>query len=111
MTMTEEKKKQKKWTAKDRRAEFAAKKMYQTTLQVVELIKKVGRNYKLQQCEHDEMICGALVQYVVDGGITDKEVIRTRTLELIGMVDEICRDVFDVKLADDDCYTTSEKGS
>lgn len=109
--MIEEKKKQAKKTAKDKKAEFVAKMMYQTTLQVVELIKNVGFNYKLQQSERDEMICGALVQYVVDGGITDKEVIRKRTLELIGMVDEICRDVFDVKLADDDCYTSSEKGS
>ena len=104
-------KKPTKKTAKERKDEFVANIMFQTSLQVVELIKKVGRKYKLQQCEHDEMICGALVQYVVDGGLLDKEFIRTRTLELIGMIDEICRDVFDVKLADYDSCTTSEKGS
>ena len=103
--------KQVKKTAKERKDEFAATMMFQTSLQVVELIKKVGRKYKLQPCEHDEMICGALVQYVVDGGLLDKEHIRTRTLELIGMIDEICRDVFGVKLAGDDCSTTTEKGS
>lgn len=100
-----------KKTAKERKDEFAAKMMFHTSLQVVEHIKKVGRKYNLQQCEHDEMMCGALVQYVVDGGIIDKEVIRTRTLELIGMIDEICRDVLGVKLVGDDSNTTNEKGS
>ena len=104
-------KKPTKKTAKEIKTEFAARMMYQTSLQVVELIKKVGRKYNLQQCEQDEMMCSALVQYVVDGGITDKEVIRTRTLELIGMVDEICRDVLGVKLAGYDSNPTPEKGS
>lgn len=104
-------KKPTKKTAKEIKNEFAARMMYQTSLQVVELIKKIGRKYNLQQCEQDEMLCSAFVQYVVDGGITDKEVIRTRTLELIGMVDEICRDVLGVKLANYDSNHTTEKGS
>lgn len=104
-------KKPAKKTAKQLKDEFAAKIMFHTSLQIVELIKKVGRKYKLQQSEHDEMICSALVQYVVDGGLLDKEHIRTRTLELIGMIDDICRDVFGVKLADNDCSTKTEKGS
>lgn len=108
--MANTKKKVKK-TAKDIKNEFVARLMFKTSLQVVEQIKKVGRKYNLQQCENDEMMCGALVQYVTDGGIIDKEVIRTRTLELIGMIDEICRDVLGVKLAGDDSNQKAGKGS
>lgn len=104
-------KKPAKKTAKQLKGEFVAQVMYRTSLQVVERIKKVGMKYNLQPCEQDEMICSALVQYVVYGGLLNKEHIRTRTLELIGLIDEICRDVFGVKLAGDDCNTTTEKES